>query len=474
VKRKEILLLVVFSPSVVFGAVSDDLNWLFQRFFGTETASPALSSGLETEFSKPVENPTDEDLKKIQTQIEEQENLLRISESEILKKQSDLWESATAQISLEEKLKLLDQELALRSQALTKLQSQKKIWQQILEKLTREMSEIKSVLRVRSQEAEKLRVENYIRTTQLDETQDFALLTWLFSSQSLGQILWESEQREQQERDVQKTLVHLSFLKQSLEGREKHAAMIFYRLSELEKRTQEEQFVFQDFARGKANLLSQAQSQETQSQRDIENAQFQKNVSERILQTLLSQKTQIETTLGKTIADVSEKMLAFPLRVPVEITASFEDPAYKTAFGHVHDGVDFFAPHGTDVFASADGEVVEAVENGFQYSYLVIKHANGVHTLYGHLSRLLVSVRQKVTKDMIIAKTGGTPGTPGAGYFTSGPHLHFGVIQNGQYKDPLLFLSFPFDDAVFQDNLENEILENPSSLDLESLIETEE
>lgn len=97
-----------------------------------------------------------------------------------------------------------------------------------------------------------------------------------------------------------------------------------------------------------------------------------------------------------------------------------------------HNGVDFRATMGTRVKASATG-VVSHIGNTDEipgcYSFgkwILIRHNNGLSTLYSHLSVINVSPNQTVSTGDIIAYSGGAPGTPGAGYST-GPHLHFGL-----------------------------------------------
>lgn len=98
-----------------------------------------------------------------------------------------------------------------------------------------------------------------------------------------------------------------------------------------------------------------------------------------------------------------------------------------------HKGVDLAAPYGSDILAAASGVVTTSKYSASAGNYIVIAHGNGVSTVYMHASSLLVSVGETVTQGQVIAKVGST------GY-SSGNHLHFGVIKNGSYVDPLGYI----------------------------------
>lgn len=98
--------------------------------------------------------------------------------------------------------------------------------------------------------------------------------------------------------------------------------------------------------------------------------------------------------------------------------------AIKTQGVHGHNGIDFGAPIGTQVYAALGG-VVTLVRgdngwNGGYGNYAVIKHSNGVQTLYAHLDSVLVDQGQNVSKGQSIARSGNTGQS-------TGPHLHFEV-----------------------------------------------
>lgn len=105
-------------------------------------------------------------------------------------------------------------------------------------------------------------------------------------------------------------------------------------------------------------------------------------------------------------------------------------PNGKTQF---HNGVDLEAAAGENILAVADGTVVESGYNE-AYGYMVLlDHANGVQTFYAHMTDYLVSTGDTVRQGQII-------GTVGSTGWSTGPHLHLGVIIDGESVDPLAAL----------------------------------
>ncbi len=98
-----------------------------------------------------------------------------------------------------------------------------------------------------------------------------------------------------------------------------------------------------------------------------------------------------------------------------------------------HRGIDIGAPTGSSILAAASGRVTTATYNYSAGNYVVISHGNGVSTVYMHASALYVSEGESVSQGQKIAAVGST------GYST-GPHLHFGVIVNGSYVNPLNYV----------------------------------
>jgi murein DD-endopeptidase MepM/ murein hydrolase activator NlpD len=93
------------------------------------------------------------------------------------------------------------------------------------------------------------------------------------------------------------------------------------------------------------------------------------------------------------------------------------------------------------VKAAAPGIVVKVVrESIYGGNIIYIAHAGSITTVYMHLSKILVRTGDEVSRGDLIGYSGGMPGTPGAGRFTTGPHMHFEVRKNGIPVNPLDYL----------------------------------
>jgi murein DD-endopeptidase MepM/ murein hydrolase activator NlpD len=107
------------------------------------------------------------------------------------------------------------------------------------------------------------------------------------------------------------------------------------------------------------------------------------------------------------------------------------DPVYKTT--KMHAGLDFAAPQGTPVYATAYGVVTTAGNTGNGYgNHVVINHGFSYETLYGHMVRIKVRDGQKIHRGEVIGWVGSTGKS-------TGPHLHYEVHKNGNPVDPIYF-----------------------------------
>ena len=133
------------------------------------------------------------------------------------------------------------------------------------------------------------------------------------------------------------------------------------------------------------------------------------------------------------ICQQNAEVRALPRIWPVDgrITSGYQwrrDPF--TGVRQFHEGIDIAAPYGTEVLVAADGVVTEARRHGGYGNMVLVDHQNGIETLYGHMKRIRVQVGQRVSRSDVV-------GTVGSSGRSTGPHLHFEIIEGGRSVDPL-------------------------------------
>ncbi|MDZ4118306.1 M23 family metallopeptidase [Phaeovulum sp.] len=123
---------------------------------------------------------------------------------------------------------------------------------------------------------------------------------------------------------------------------------------------------------------------------------------------------------------------SLPLDTPVRAAYRLTSP-FGRRWGTMHEGIDMAGPTGTPIYTSGDGVVVFA---GWQAGYgnmIEIRHQFGTSTRYGHLSKIRITVGQKVSRGDRIGDMGSTGRS-------SGPHLHYEVHVSGKPVNPMTFI----------------------------------
>lgn len=145
----------------------------------------------------------------------------------------------------------------------------------------------------------------------------------------------------------------------------------------------------------------------------------------------------LDTALGR-LESVRSQARKLPFNNPSpasDITSSFGnrlDPFLGRLA--LHAGIDFRAPTGTRILATAPGTVITAGKTGGYGNMVEIDHGNGITTRYAHLSTILVNAGDKIATGEAIARSGSTGRS-------TGPHLHYEVRLNGEAVDPMRFLT---------------------------------
>ncbi|HTC01709.1 MAG TPA: M23 family metallopeptidase [Ferruginibacter sp.] len=146
------------------------------------------------------------------------------------------------------------------------------------------------------------------------------------------------------------------------------------------------------------------------------------------------------TEIEKLIKNQGVKLACIPAIQPVSnkdltrIASGFGmriDPVYGTP--KMHKGLDFAAPQGTPIYATANGTVaVAGFTDGGYGNHVEINHGYGYETIYGHMVKVKVHSGEHVTRGEVIGWVGSTGKS-------TGPHCHYEIHVNGEAVDPVYF-----------------------------------
>ena len=121
------------------------------------------------------------------------------------------------------------------------------------------------------------------------------------------------------------------------------------------------------------------------------------------------------------------------MRLPVSgrVTSGFGNRFHPIlGYARMHKGVDLAASYGAPIAAAAPGKVIAAGWAGGYGREVIIAHAGGIQTRYGHMSRLAAAVGQTVSQGQVI-------GYVGSSGLSTGPHVHYEVLKNGRPVNPM-------------------------------------
>ncbi len=150
----------------------------------------------------------------------------------------------------------------------------------------------------------------------------------------------------------------------------------------------------------------------------------------------------IESKLKWFDADDGGNILKWPMAPSRWISTFFSDSWYVRLFWEDHDALDIPAAQWTPIRAPADWYVILVQSPvSLEYSFVALKHSDGIVTVYWHLSEVSVKELDYVAAWEEFAKSGWAYGTKWAGLMTTWPHLHFEVWKDKVIRDPLNYLN---------------------------------
>ncbi len=255
-----------------------------------------------------------------------------------------------------------------------------------------------------------------------------SLVEILLGDLSLSDFFSEADSLERIQEGVSEAITELEASKKTLENNKKSVENQRAELLKLRQQLSNQNKLLVDTKAEQASLLSATKNTEANYKKIIADKVAQKALFE---QEIFKFESELKIVINpSSVPKAGTGVLNWPL-ASVTVTQYFGNTPFATKNpqgygGQGHNGIDLRAAVGTKVFAPADGIVAGVGDTGLIrgcYSYgrwVMIKHPNGLSTLFAHLSTPLVKTGQAVSRGDLIAYSGNT------GYST-GPHLHFGV-----------------------------------------------
>lgn len=268
----------------------------------------------------------------------------------------------------------------------------------------------------------------------LYQQENTSIIETLLQNKTIAE-LWDSvETLRRFQNTVERRINDLQELKNELQEKKTQNEGQKKNLEGLKVELVDRKEVVEDNKKAKTTLLNQTKNQEAEYKKLLERNQ---ELGRKFEQELFQFESQLQIRIDPSkIPGAKSGVLQWPLD-NVFITQRFGRTvdSKRLYVSGTHNGVDFRATMGTPVKSVLAGVVQGAGNTDDQpgcFSYgrwILIKHNNGLSSLYAHLSGSKVSVGQIVANGEVIGFSGGQPGTPGAGYST-GPHLHLGLYAS--------------------------------------------
>lgn len=364
------------------------------------------------------------DVEELQTKIENRNTQIEQLEEEIAKYQKQLESTGKEKQSLQTTLA----NLAISNKKLT---AEIKLTQNKITSTNLHLEELAIGIEDKSKKLERNRqtiAESVKNANALEET---SLVEALLTYKTLSELWNTLDSMEQFENRIKTESDTVRKLKAELENTKTQVETAKKKLVALKGELADRQKILADNQKKTNNLLVSTKNKESNYKKILSDKIALRDAFE---QELLQFESQLKFELDPSkLPAVGSGALSWPLD-NVKITQYFGNTAFAKANsalynGMGHNGIDLRASVGTPIKAAAGGIVIgvgntDTVCPGASYGkWALIKHGNGLSTLYAHFSLIKVSERQEVERGDIIGYSGDT------GYAT-GPHLHFTVYAS--------------------------------------------
>ena len=330
-------------------------------------------------------------------------------------------------------IKELDVRLNELTDNIYKLEDSVKLKQSEIEAIKVDIVEAKEEISAQY-EAMKLRIQ------YMYENGQSSYIDMIFGSDNMAELLTRAEYLSQITAYDREQLVKYQQAKIALEEKEKTLVAEEAELETLLAEAKEEHKATEELLVAKQSAMRGFDSQISEEAAAAKELQEELNAQKAIVAELeeieRKRKEEAEKNQNKDKLTFKGGTMKWPLPGYSRISSNF---GYRSnPFGgsgrEYHNGIDIPAPRGTKIVAAYDGEIAWSYYSSSAGNWIGIDHGDGYYTIYMHMSKRLVSEGQTVKKGEVI----GLVGTTGR---STGNHLHFGIRKNGDYINPLDWVS---------------------------------
>ncbi len=392
---------------------------------------------IKPSFAAPQQTANDPEIDTLNQQITEKKNKIKEIEKSIEVYKKEVEKKRTEAVSLSNQLGILDNRITQTELDIRSTQEKLETIQLEIKILEKAIAEKEEAI-ARHQEI----IAEFLRNFQTEGDKNLVEILAIYDT--FSEFYNRLQYLQTVEQDLSNSTKSLKIAKADLEVRQKETESKKESYKELNENLVGQKDQLEGQADHKETLLTETQASEMKYKT--------------LLANLKKQYQQVENEIGgieravrkkldaKKVFDEENKFddgttFSWPTQSKY-VTAKFHDTDYPFRNVFEHSGIDIRASQGTPIRAAGNGYIAKARKCGSWecYAYVLVVHANGLSTLYGHLSNIVVAEDQFVTKGDIIGYSGGTPKTVGAGPFVTGAHLHFEVRKNGIPVNPLNYL----------------------------------
>ena len=395
------IVLIIFIACVINSNFSIASNLNTQNVTTVELNN---SNQTETEDNKDLDK-LQEEKSSLESNIEESNNQIEIVKAEL----SDLL------IKVEE----ITLEISNKNEEIDKLTIENKELNGYIKNVENDLKKIKNDYENKKEILDKRLIASYERgqTSYLDVLLNSDGIISFFSNYYLLSEIISADNKLIE--DCSKAKIYMEELDSSLI--EKSA-----KLEQNKATIQKNKISLENMEALKSKRISQLSESEAELYKKIEEYQSEIENVEKEIRLL---------TLANVGSEYIGGTMAWPVPGYTRITSQFGMRTHPiTGIYKLHTGTDIGAPMGATFIAANDGIVIKAEYNNAYGNMVIIDHGGGITTLYGHGSEILVNVGDQVLQGTPVLKVGST------GYST-GPHAHFEVRVNGEYKNPLDYIT---------------------------------